>query len=179
MRIAIMQPYFFPYAGYFRLFAATDLFVMYDCVQFPRRGWVHRNSLPDANGKPAWLTLPLAKAHRDVRIDALSFVPGAETQLGAQISRFPSLAAADPDHTVMKAFGTFDGALPVHYLEHTLRTVCNALGLPFNTVRSSSLEIPPDVRGQDRILAIARKLEADVYVNSPGGQSRARSPRFW
>jgi hypothetical protein len=37
--VAIMQPYFIPYAGYFRLFAATDLFVIYDCVQFPRRGW--------------------------------------------------------------------------------------------------------------------------------------------
>ena len=43
--MAIMQPYFIPYAGYFRLFAASDLFVIYDCVQFPRRGWVHRNKL--------------------------------------------------------------------------------------------------------------------------------------
>ena len=56
--IAVMQPYFVPYAGYFRLFAATDLFVIYDCVQFPRRGWVHRNQLPGANGQPNWLTLP-------------------------------------------------------------------------------------------------------------------------
>jgi hypothetical protein len=43
--IAVMQPYFIPYAGYFRLFAASDLFVIYDCVQFPRRGWVQRNRL--------------------------------------------------------------------------------------------------------------------------------------
>ena len=57
--VAIMQPYFAPYAGYFRLLATTDLFVVYDCVQFPRRGWVHRNQLPDAAGKLDWLTLPL------------------------------------------------------------------------------------------------------------------------
>jgi hypothetical protein len=50
--VAIMQPYFIPYAGYFRLFAATDLFVIYDCVQFARRGWVHRNRLPDGAGAP-------------------------------------------------------------------------------------------------------------------------------
>jgi hypothetical protein len=58
---AIMQPYFLPYAGYFRLFAATDLFVVYECVQFPRRGWVHRNQLVNTAGAERWLTLPLEK----------------------------------------------------------------------------------------------------------------------
>jgi hypothetical protein len=44
--VAVMQPYFMPYAGYFRLFCAADVFVMFDCVQFRRRGWVHRNRFP-------------------------------------------------------------------------------------------------------------------------------------
>src|SRR5437016_2188558 len=66
--VAIMQPYFLPYAGYFRLFAASDLFVIYDCVQFPRRGWVHRNRLTDARGLERWLTLPLEKAPQHVLI---------------------------------------------------------------------------------------------------------------
>ena len=57
--VAIMQPYFYPYAGYFRLFARADLFVVYDCVQFPRRGWVHRNRLTGADGQLQWLTLLL------------------------------------------------------------------------------------------------------------------------
>ena len=61
--VAVMQPYFIPYAGYFRLFAASDLFVIYDCVQFPRRGWVHRNRLLDRSGKLRWLTLPLDRAY--------------------------------------------------------------------------------------------------------------------
>src|SRR3954469_8726601 len=73
LTIAVMQPYFIPYAGYFRLFAASDLFVIYDCVQFPRRGWVHRNKLADASGVERWLTLPIAKAPRDVRIHELRF----------------------------------------------------------------------------------------------------------
>ena len=45
--VAIMQPYFIPYAGYFRLFTGADLFVVCDDVQFPRRGWLHRNKLID------------------------------------------------------------------------------------------------------------------------------------
>src|SRR5437588_4364462 len=71
--VAIMQPYFIPYAGYFRLFAASDLFVIYDCVQFPRRGWVHRNRLVDRLGVERWLTLPLQKAPQDVPIRDLRF----------------------------------------------------------------------------------------------------------
>ena len=75
--VAIMQPYFLPYAGYFRLFAATDLFVIYDCVQFPRRGWVHRNRLVDASGKERWLTLPLAKVPQRTLIRDLCFASDA------------------------------------------------------------------------------------------------------
>ena len=68
MRIAIMQPYFLPYAGYFRLLQQTDLFVVYDCVQFIRRGWIHRNRLANMNKELSWLTLQLAKAPQEVRI---------------------------------------------------------------------------------------------------------------
>src|SRR5438874_2141062 len=75
--VAIMQPYFIPYAGYFRLFAASNLFVIYDCVQFPRQGWVHRNQLADHSGMRRWLTLPLEKAAQNVLIRDLRFAPNA------------------------------------------------------------------------------------------------------
>src|SRR5437764_15470200 len=83
--VAIMQPYFVPYAGYFRLLAASDLFVIYDCVQFPRRGWVHRNQIPDAHGRAAWLTLPLAKAPQEVLIRDLAFPEAAEAMLAERL----------------------------------------------------------------------------------------------
>ncbi len=64
--IAVMQPYFFPYAGYFRLMSASDVFVVFDDVQFPRRGRVHRCEM--APGR--WLTLPLAPMPLDTLIKA-------------------------------------------------------------------------------------------------------------
>ena len=75
--VAVMQPYFMPYAGYFRLFAAADVFVLFDCVQFPRRGWVHRNRFATAAGHLDWLTLPLLKCPRETRIDELAFAPAS------------------------------------------------------------------------------------------------------
>ena len=111
--VAIMQPYFFPYAGYFRLFAAADQFVIYDCVQFPRRGWVHRNRLPDANGAPAWLTLPLEKASRNLTISELRFPSDAVSRFTVQIPRFLDLCAVQP---IVRKLTVFAGLSPVDYL---------------------------------------------------------------
>ncbi|PZQ60302.1 MAG: hypothetical protein DI570_14385 [Phenylobacterium zucineum] len=168
--IAIMQPYFAPYAGYFRLAAASDLFVIYDCVQFPRRGWVHRNRLPNAKGEPDWLTLPLEKAAREVLIRDLAFRADAAEALEAQARRFPLLAAGRPDpHGLIDAFRDLDGT-PVDYMERLLARAAAALGIPWRTLRSSSLPIPADLHAQDRIIAISRELGARRYVNAPGGR---------
>src|SRR3982074_2309631 len=86
--VAIMQPYFLPCAGYFRLFAASDLFVVYDCVQFPRRGWVHRNRFVDASGATRWLTLPLARAPGDALIRHLKFPADAAQSLAERLRPF-------------------------------------------------------------------------------------------
>jgi WbqC-like protein family len=168
LRVAIMQPYFMPYAGYFRLFAATDLFVIYDCVQFPRRGWVHRNQLTTASGQSDWLTLRLQKAPQDVRIKDLAFAPDAAEHMAADIRRFPALHNHS-DHPLVQALSETNGAPPV-YITRLLETACGMLGLPFRTCRSSTLSIPDALHGQERILAIAQAIKATHYVNAPGGR---------
>ena len=61
-----MQPYFFPYIGYFNLINMTDIFVFLDNVQFNRRGWIHRNKLFNFEDNLDWLTLPLKKRREKV-----------------------------------------------------------------------------------------------------------------
>jgi hypothetical protein len=168
--IAVMQPYFIPYAGYFRLFAASELFVIYDCVQFARRGWVHRNRLVDRNGVERWLTLPLQKAPRDVLIRDLRFVPDS-AELVAQRLRPFSLAPSGRSDVgqIVEALRDASGT-PVDYIERLLQQIVIYLGLPWRVIRSSALDLPPSLRGQQRILEIARRLGARRYVNAPGGR---------
>ena len=170
LTVAIMQPYFFPYAGYFRLFAASDLFVIYDCVQFPRRGWVHRNKLIDASGEARWLTLPLEKAPQDVLIRDLRFPPNAAEELAERLRPFPAIAAgtADTEH-ILAALRDVHGS-PLEYLERLLEVTVGYCELPWRTIRSSTLDVPPEYRGQDRIIDIARRLGATRYVNASGGR---------
>jgi hypothetical protein len=166
-----MQPYFVPYAGYFRLFQAADVFVIYDCVQFPRRGWVHRNQLPGHDQALRWLTLPLDKVERDAPIHALRFPRDAEHRLVTQFPRFPALSKLGEHCPALSTALTALGVTPVDYLERLLHVICADLHLPCRTIRSSQLSIAETLRGQDRIIAIAKHLGAHTYVNSPGGRS--------
>lgn len=166
--VAIMQPYFLPYAGYFRLFAASDLFVIYDCVQFPRRGWVHRNRLVDARGVERWVTLPLAKAPRHVLIRDLRFPHDASDLLAGRLRPFRLETEDHEVQEILAATREVRGS-PIDYLEQLLKSVVTYLGLRWSVMRSSALQVPTGMRGQQRILEIARRLGAARYVNSPGG----------
>lgn len=167
--VAIMQPYFLPYAGYFRLIAQSDVFVVYDCVQFPRRGWVHRNKLLDARGEEQWLTLPLTPAPQDVLIADLSFPDDAAPAIAERMRPFPLAARDGPHAPLLERIRRAEGR-PADYITGLLEQTCQLLDLPWNVVRSSSLDVPQSFRAQDRILEIARRLGATRYVNAPGGR---------
>ncbi|HEX4098820.1 MAG TPA: WbqC family protein [Caulobacteraceae bacterium] len=166
--VAVMQPYFAAYAGYYRLLAAADVFVIFDCVQFPRRGWVHRNRLKDARGEPDWLTLPLLPAPFEAQIRELQFPPDAETRMAERLRTFPSmLRPGEPAGRLLRA-GPLRGSL-VDYLEDQLRVACDLLGCAPRLVRSSTLAIPPELHAQERVLEILRRVGATDYLNAPGG----------
>ena len=167
--LAIMQPYFLPYAGYFRLIAQTDVFVIYDCVQFPRRGWVHRNKLVDARGVEQWLTLPLKPAPQEVLIGDLAFADDAADELAERLRPFPVASRAGGHARLLERVRRVEGR-PVDYIASLLEAACDILGLRWNVVFSSSLAVPAELRGQARILAIAQRLGATQYLNAPGGR---------
>src|SRR5690606_18119579 len=69
MRLAIMQPYFLPYIGYFSLIKHTDQFILFDTPQFIRHGWIERNRVLKANGEPLYIKVPLNKHSRETNIN--------------------------------------------------------------------------------------------------------------
>ena len=68
MKLAVMQPYLFPYIGYFQLINKVDVFVVYDNVKYVKGGWINRNKLRTSSVKAEYFTLPLEKAshHLDI-----------------------------------------------------------------------------------------------------------------
>ena len=172
MRLAIMQPYFLPYAGYFRLMCEVDTFVVFDTVQFPRRGWVHRNRLLANNGELDWLTLPLVRSATDTLISALKFHPNARSLWFGRLSRFP--ACNQPSGNAQRIVVLIKMLLdetPTDYLVRLLRAATAELGLDTPFIMSSKLNLPDLIGRSERIFAICEKLGATTYVNPPGGRA--------
>ena len=177
MKISIMQPYFFPYAGYFRLINQTDLFVIYDCVQFPSRGWIHRNRIEINHGLFRWLTLPLKKQPRGTTIKNLEFHHDADVEWYKRLAAFKNQFSKD-DNPALFRFLLQLKASPIDELIASLELTCIQLDIPFNFVRSSSLDVAGDIRGQDRILEICRLLKAKNYLNASGGRQLYDAKEF-
>jgi len=172
-----MQPYFVPYPGYFRLMQASDIFVIYDCVQFPRRGYVHRNKLIDPLGKEKWLTLPLLKQKRSIKIKDLLFNP-------IEINRFIKQLENDAIYKKLSArtelwdrLTNFNQA-PVEYIVELIKFICAILNIKTRFVYSSDLNIDNSLKGQERIISIVKALNGTNYINAPNGKNLYRFEDF-
>ncbi len=174
MRVAVMQPYFFPYAGYFRLAAAVDVFVVLDMVQFPRRGWVHRNRLQLVNGDLDWLTLPLTKAAQSVEIRDLEYqrLSSVEAQdwRNRQLRRFPALPVLTREHPDLIELALEPTGRPAEQIESGMRRILELLGIERPLIKASTLRVPVGLRAQELIIALAKAAGASTYVNAPGGR---------
>lgn len=168
MQVAIMQPYFFPYAGYFRLIKKADIFVIFDCVQFPRRGWVHRNRIETSQNKFKWLTLPLKKQKRTTLIQQLAYSFDAQRQWKERLSHFSHLLNFENNPELYIALQQLQSS-PIDTLISNLQLTCKQLSLPTHFIRSSELSIPAKYKAQERVIQICKTLKATHYLNAPGG----------
>lgn len=171
-RVAVMQPYFFPYAGYFRLFCGLDEFIIFDSVQFPKGGRVHRSQVPGPSGAIEWLTLPLARQARDVLIKDVAFAAHAREQFDRRLERFAWIRSARGVAAErIRAFLFAPLNSVIDYLEEGLQLTTEILGFNVKISRSSRFNVDPSLRGQSRVIAVAKSAGATHYLNPPGGRS--------
>ena len=158
-----------PYLGYFRLLLETDIFVIYDCVQFTRRGWIHRNKLKSRDDKLQWLTLPLINCDRNTLIKDVKFRCDSTSWWEDAKKKFPALTHNIHRNGIEIAGVFYKNQNLSDYLTVQLKKIAVLLNSNTQFIKSSDLNIHQDHRGQDRIIKICEKLEASIYINSPGG----------
>ncbi|QPM91679.1 hypothetical protein PSAL_029340 [Pseudooceanicola algae] len=174
-----MQPYLFPYLGYFQLLHCVDAFWLLDTVSFIKDGWMNRNDLLQ-DGRRMRFTLPVMAAPQGTPIHGRRYHPKAKQALQrldrslrygyarapfraraqglvAALARHIEQADDAPDFTETTAFA--------------LQRSCDALGVQTPIHRVSDLALSPDLRGQDRVIAICRAAGATDYVNMIGGRA--------
>lgn len=180
MIVAIMQPYFFPYIGYFQLMKAVDEFVFFDDVQYIERGWVNRNRIRNKDGQ-AWMTCPVLKDSRSEPINRRKYVLGAtvidglKQQLQASYSRAEAFDSVFP---LICRWLDFPDPRVSLFNANLLVGLARELGIECRFRFSSEIEQAEGLKGQDKIIGLCRRLGASVYVNAIGGMALYDQERF-
>jgi hypothetical protein len=170
VRVAIMQPYFLPYVGYYQLIANVDHFVIYDNIKYTKKGWINRNRLL-LNGAPSAFSLPLAAASDSAHVRDRSLATTFDrakllNQIRGAYQRAPFFnetfqlceeIVRDPSNNL------FD------YIYRSVLSVAKHLGVSTRIVVSSTVPIDHTLKSQDKVLAICKAQDATQYVNSIGG----------
>ena len=185
MRLGIMQPYFFPYAGHFALIAHCDEWVVFDITQYTPKTWINRNQVLHPNGGPNWVSVPLANGSISIRSAEARVLDVARTRASVlgKLSHYRRKApyCAAVEAIVHDAFDlpAADDSL-VHLNVRGLDAVCRYLGLPFKRRIASelALDLPSDLGAGDWALEICPRLGADAYLNPVGGSALFDPRRF-
>ena len=175
MRIAIMQPYLFPYIGYFSLIKNSEHFTFFDTPQYIRKGWINRNRLLSFGGKDVFFTVPIEKCPqntpiKDVRISyAVDWVNSWKGQMSFYKKRAPYYE--DVLKLVEKVIAMDNGYISNLAINSIVET-CKYLNIPIEYDIFSEEEIVKEVQAPDEwALYIAKKKGYDEYVNPPGGKT--------
>ncbi|RYZ78543.1 MAG: hypothetical protein EOP04_29490, partial [Proteobacteria bacterium] len=170
-RLAIMQPYFFPYIGYFQLLAAVDEFVLLDDVNYIKKGWINRNTIC-VQGKPYLFTIPLLKASQNKKISEIA--RSADPKPVLDLIRTIEFSYRNAPYFEQNR-GWVNAALLnassnlADYIANSIGAVCNYLGIETPVLRATDLGITRDLGGQARILSISKTRNAETYINPSGG----------
>lgn len=167
-----MQPYFFPYIGYFELMASVDLFVFLEDVQFTRRGWINRNRISSQHGEYQHLTLPVSKCARETRILDVQCVPDWKGVVVRKIRKTygDGLHRAILDSLPCETTRSLSGII-----KHSLISLASFLRIRCDFASSAGIS---QSRSGERILDICRHFGADEYFNLSGGSSLYRQDDF-
>ncbi len=181
MKIAIMQPYFVPYIGYFQLLAAVDRFVLYDNIQYTKKGWINRNRiLLSGNDTPIRLPLKKASDYLDVkdrhlaqtwpkeRIKTLNKVKCCYEKAPCFQDTFPIIEKI----MLAKHNNLFD------FLHNSIVILAKYMNIDTDIVISSKLNIDSSLKAEQKVIEICKIMKATDYINPIGGSELYSKTNF-
>ncbi len=172
MKLVVMQPYIFPYFGYFQLIHHADRMVIYDDVNFINKGWINRNYILINRGAGLF-TIPLKEASQNRLICEIEMMQDGKWR--SKLLKTFELAYRKAPYfnqvypVIEKVF-----AVPLTTIAAfnvtAIRLICEILGIDTELVESSAVYQNRHLKGQERILDICIREGADTYINPAGGR---------
>ena len=176
-KIAIMQPYIFPYIGYFHLIHAADKFVFLDDVNYINRGWINRNRIIAPDKKTDHLfTIPLEKTSQNKKINEIrlheNFVKWRDTFRKTFEAGYKSAPYYENARAIV--FSLLDSTGPgkpiADLARKSVKSCSEYLGLKKEWVDSSSKYNNAELKKGARLIDICKQEDTNHYINAIGGQ---------
>ena len=171
MKLAIMQPYFFPYLGYFQLINCVDKFVIYDNIEFTKTSWIRRNRILNFD-RDRYIVVPLKRASDYSYVCDLEI---AETYDYKKMLRIIK-GAYERSPYFSDTFQLLKEIIPPenhHLFDYLLcitKRLCAHLEIQTKFIVSSSITINHSLKAQEKVIALCNALKADEYINPIGGK---------
>jgi hypothetical protein len=177
MKLAIMQPYIFPYIGYFQLINSVDSFVLYDDVNYIKQGWINRNNILN-NGNVFLFTIPLSNSSsfsltNEITINQRtinSWIKSFDKNLSQTYNKsqsYKNVKYIIDDFFVLLQLPNVSIS---EVIKNTTILICNYLEINTQIVQSSNRYNNSNLKSVDRILDCCASEKATTYINASGGQ---------
>lgn len=177
MKLAIMQPYLFPYIGYWQLINAVDVFVIFDDVSYIKKGYINRNSIL-LNGQGQRITLELIGASQNKLINEIEIRGNSKKILRTielSYSKAPYFKEIFP---IIEEILNQEEKNLAKFIGYSLEKISNYLKIDTKFLYSSSIKKDNSLKAQNKILDICSKLDAKNYINTIGGVNLYDEDRF-
>ena len=183
MTVAIMQPYFFPYIGYFQLIQAADRFILFNDVQYIRHGWINRNRILKPGGGIQYILMPLAAHARETLIKDIAVADDANNKekVLRQIEHYKKTAPFYKDVRALLGDCFTTGECNITEMNAGyLKAVCDYIGINYKIEISSQMNFDyTQVHDAGEwALRMSEQLQATTYINPPGGKDLFDKAKF-
>jgi len=183
MKVAVMQPYFFPYLGYFDLINSVDEWIVFDTAQYIRHGWVNRNRILHPQSGWQYLVAPVKKHSRDTPINNIEMVSDSDwkRRIVGQLLHYKNHAPFFKQTITLVESCLADDERSLSRLNvSVLEKTCAHLGIRFRYRYFSEMgvELGPIESSGDWGLRISQAVGASEYVNPPGGADLFDGAKF-
>lgn len=171
MKLAIMQPYFMPYLGYWQLINVVDSFVIYDNIEYTKNGYIRRNNYL-LNGKSKTFSLSLKKDSDYLNICERVLSENFDknkllNQISASYKKAPYY---DTVFELLKKIVFYSDDNLFNYIFNSIYIICDYLDIKTKLIISSTIEINHELKCQNKVLAFCDYFKCEKYISATGGK---------
>lgn len=172
MKLAIMQPYFLPYIGYWQLMNYADKYVVYDDVNYIKGGWINRNRII-VNDSIAYINIPLMKSSQNKTINEI-YIDRNDRFIKKELRKvelsYAKAAYFKTVYPLCEKIFRYDGDKLVDFIMHSFIILKEYMGIDTEIILSSEIKKDNELKGEKKIIDICKRLKATQYINSIGGK---------